>query len=56
MTPQLVVDGLTLALPRPGDVYVTAADGKRFLVASAPEERITTPTTVVMNWTADLKK
>src|SRR5688572_11768275 len=46
----------TLGLPRPGEVYVTAADGQRFLVTSAPEERITTPTTVVMNWTADLKK
>jgi eukaryotic-like serine/threonine-protein kinase len=46
----------TLGLPRPGDVYVTAAEGQRFLVTSAPEERLTTPTTVVMHWTAELKK
>ena len=29
---------------------------RRFLVASGPEERMSTPTTVVLNWTADLKR
>jgi Tol biopolymer transport system component len=46
----------TVGLPGPRNFYVAAADGRRFLVASVPEERISTPTTVVMNWTADLKK
>ena len=46
----------TPALPGPRNFYIAAADGKRFLVTSVSEERITTPTTVVMNWTADLKK
>jgi Tol biopolymer transport system component len=46
----------TPALPGPRNFYIAAADGKRFLVASVSEERITTPTTVVLNWTADLKK
>lgn len=45
----------TPALPGPRNFYIAAADGKRFLVTSVSEERITTPTTVVMNWTADLK-
>ncbi len=46
----------TPALPGPRNFYIAAADGKRFLVASVSEERITTPTTVVLNWTADLKR
>ena len=46
----------TPGLPGPRNFFMAAADGKRFLVASVSEERITTPTTVVLNWTADLKK
>ncbi|HEV8132988.1 MAG TPA: protein kinase [Acidobacteriota bacterium] len=46
----------TVGLPGPRNYYAVAADGRRFLVASVPEERISTPTTVVLNWTADLKK
>ncbi len=46
----------TFGLPGPRNIYVATADGQRFLVTSAPEERISTPTTVVLNWTADLKK
>jgi Tol biopolymer transport system component len=46
----------TPGLPGPRNSFIVAADGKRFLVASISEERLTTPTTVVMNWTADLKK
>lgn len=46
----------TPALPGPRNFYIAAVDGKRFLVTSVSEERLTTPTTVVMNWTADLKK
>jgi hypothetical protein len=46
----------TVVLPGPRNFYVPAADGRRFLVVAAPEERISTPTTVVLNWTADLKR
>ena len=46
----------TVGLPGPRNYFVVAADGQRFLVASAPEERITLPTTVVLNWTADLRR
>ncbi len=46
----------TPGLPGPRNSYVAAGDGQRFLVVSVPEERLTTPTTVVMNWTAGLKK
>ena len=46
----------SVGLPGPRNFYVAAADGQRFLVTSAPEERISTPTTVVLNWTADLKR
>ena len=46
----------TVGLPGPRNFYAAAADGRRFLFASAPEERITMPTAVVLNWTADLKR
>ncbi|MDQ3665222.1 MAG: protein kinase [Acidobacteriota bacterium] len=46
----------TVGLPGPRNFYVAAGDGQRFLVASTPEEGATTPTTVVLNWTADLKR
>jgi serine/threonine protein kinase/Tol biopolymer transport system component len=46
----------TVGLPGPRNFYVAAEDGKRFLVNSAAEERISTPMTVVLNWTADLKR
>ena len=36
--------------------YVVTADGQRFLIASAAKQGPTSPITVVMNWTADLKK
>lgn len=46
----------TIGLPGPRNYIVAGADGQRFLVASVPEERITTPMTVVLNWTADLRR
>jgi eukaryotic-like serine/threonine-protein kinase len=46
----------TVGLPGPRNYFVADADGQRFLVASVPEERITTPITVVLNWTADLRR
>jgi Tol biopolymer transport system component len=46
----------TVGLPGPRNYFVAADDGRRFLVASAPDERITTPTVVALNWAADLKR
>jgi serine/threonine protein kinase len=40
----------------PGNVYDVSADGQRFLVNMAVEQQITTPLTLVLNWTAELKK
>jgi hypothetical protein len=36
--------------------YAATADGKRFLIDSAVEETVQAPITVVLNWTAGLKK
>ena len=40
----------------PGNVYDVSADGQRFLVNMAVEQQITAPLTLVLNWTAELKK
>jgi hypothetical protein len=36
--------------------YVASADGQRFLINSLPEEETSAPVTVVLNWTAALKR
>ena len=36
--------------------YAVTADGKRFLAISESEQAASTPATVVLNWTAGLKK
>jgi hypothetical protein len=36
--------------------YVVSADGQRFLINRAPEQTTQAPITVVLNWTAGLKK
>jgi serine/threonine protein kinase/Tol biopolymer transport system component len=40
----------------PGNTYDVTPDGQRFLVNTAVEQQITLPITLVLNWTADLKK
>jgi Tol biopolymer transport system component len=40
----------------PGNVYDVTADGQRFLVNVAVEQQTTSPITLVLNWTTDLKK
>jgi len=40
----------------PGYVYDATADGQRFLVNTAVEQKTSSPITLVVNWTADLKK
>jgi Tol biopolymer transport system component/tRNA A-37 threonylcarbamoyl transferase component Bud32 len=41
---------------RPGDQYVVTSDGQRFLVNTVAEEGAYSPISVVLNWTAGLKK
>ena len=36
--------------------YAVSADGLRFLINTAPEQAASAPITVVLNWTARLKK
>ncbi len=40
----------------PGYVYDVTADGQRFLVNTAVEQKVSSPITLVINWTADLKR
>lgn len=46
----------TRIVPRSGYQYDASADGQRFLVNTAPERKVTTPITVVLNWPAGVKK
>jgi hypothetical protein len=41
---------------RAGYQYAVASDGQRFLVNTVAQEGPSTPITVVLNWTADLKR
>jgi hypothetical protein len=36
--------------------YDVTADGQRFLVNTLPQQVVSTPMTVVLNWTAGLQK
>jgi DNA-binding winged helix-turn-helix (wHTH) protein/Tol biopolymer transport system component len=40
----------------PGYFYDVTSDGQRFLVGTAVEQRARTPITLVLNWTAELKR
>jgi Tol biopolymer transport system component len=42
--------------PGPRNWYTVSEDGQRFLVTTNLEEATARPTTVVLNWTADLKR
>jgi serine/threonine protein kinase len=50
---QTRIQGSTLS---PGSRYAASANGQRFLISSAPEELASAPITLVLNWTAGLKK
>jgi hypothetical protein len=54
--PKVLFELRTSSFPGVRNFYVAAADGQRFLVTSLLEEATATPTTVVLNWTADLKR
>ena len=38
------------------DAYDVSADGQRFLINTVPEQATSAPITVVVNWTAGLRK
>jgi len=38
------------------DIYDVTGDGQRFLVASPVSEESSSPVTLVVNWTAEIKK
>ena len=40
----------------PYDAYDVTTDGRRFLVDTAVEQKASAPITLVLNWTADLKR
>jgi hypothetical protein len=46
----------SVGLPGPRNFYAATRDGKRFLVVSTSGDLTASPTTVVLNWTADLKR
>lgn len=57
-TPKSLFEIRGPALPGAGGVpaFEASNDGKRFLIAVSVQEHTFTPITVVLNWTADLKK
>jgi hypothetical protein len=53
------VTGIRSGNPGPGVVngsYVPSSDGQKFVVAVIPNREDSNPFTVVLNWTAGLKK
>jgi Tol biopolymer transport system component len=46
----------SVGLPGPRNFFAAAGDGQRFLVNSLSGDQTARPTTVVLNWTADLKR
>ena len=51
-----MLDGLRQGLVSPYVPYAVAQNGQRFLVATATAEAEASPVTVVVNWTAGLRK
>lgn len=41
---------------RIGVFYDVSTDGQRFVIATLQSEEVSPPLTLVLNWTADLKK
>ncbi|MCA1576165.1 MAG: hypothetical protein LC794_02220 [Acidobacteria bacterium] len=57
-TPKQLFEIRGPSVPGAGGVpaFDASNDGKRFLIAASVEDYVFTPITVVLNWTADLKK
>jgi len=51
-----VLHVMSVDLPGPRNVFAATRDGQRFLVTSVVNAQTVSPTTVVLNWTADLKQ
>jgi serine/threonine protein kinase len=54
--PKVLFQTRVAGYPNPRNVYEVSADGQRFLIITPLEEATSTPITVVVNWTAELKK
>jgi Tol biopolymer transport system component/tRNA A-37 threonylcarbamoyl transferase component Bud32 len=54
--PKALFDTRVLGLTEFRNHYAPTSDGQRFLINSTLEETSTTPISVVVNWTADLKR
>jgi hypothetical protein len=59
-TPRIVADSVTFSAgnfnPNSGKQYAVTRDGQRFLLLLPPAETRTAPITMILNWTASLKK
>ena len=55
-TPTVLFENRAFALRGPAAAFDATADGQRFLVPIPVEETTSTPITVVLNWTAGLRK
>lgn len=55
-TPTALFNVRVGGIDTPGDFYAVTGDGKRFILNSLVAEATYTPITVVLNWTADLKR
>jgi serine/threonine protein kinase len=55
-TPKALFQTRLPSYPSPRNYYDVSADGQRFLMINLPEEAASTPITVVINWTAEVKR
>jgi serine/threonine protein kinase/Tol biopolymer transport system component len=54
--PKLLFQTRSIGYPGPRNTYECSADGQRFLINSLQSDAGSIPVTVVVNWTADLKR
>ncbi|MEP6707321.1 MAG: hypothetical protein ABJC05_07365, partial [Pyrinomonadaceae bacterium] len=54
--PRVLFQTRVVGYPNPRNMYEVSADGQHFLISTPLEEATSTPITVVVNWTADLKR
>jgi Tol biopolymer transport system component len=54
--PKLLFQTHTIGYSAPRNIYESSADGQRFLINSLQSETNSIPVTVIVNWTADLKR
>jgi serine/threonine protein kinase/Tol biopolymer transport system component len=54
--PKMLFQTHSIGYSGPRNIYESSADGQRFLINSLQSEANSIPVTVVLNWTADLKR